>query len=162
MVDRLTRRRFINEHGCWLWTGACNDFDYGIITIDKKLKYVHRVAWELFKGAIPRGLCVLHDCDSFYPPGDRTNRRCFNFEHLFLGTCAENLKDMVVKGRQAVPTALSMPGSQNGNSRLTEAQVVEIKTRLQNETNKSAIARDYGVSPGLISKISRGLIWNHV
>ena len=50
----------------------------------------HRWAWMLVHGSIPDGLHVLHRCDN--PP-------CFRPSHLFLGTDADNARDMASKGR---------------------------------------------------------------
>ena len=52
---------------------------------------VHRWVWEQLNGPIPEGMKVLHRCDN--PP-------CYRYDHLFLGTQAENLEDMTHKGRR--------------------------------------------------------------
>lgn len=54
----------------------------------------HRAAWEAAHGPIPAGLFVLHHCD---------NRACSNLEHLYLGTHADNMRDVRERGRAAKP-----------------------------------------------------------
>jgi hypothetical protein len=73
-MDRF-RDRCIPEpnSGCWLWTGTMLWTGYGQVMINKKGKLAHRVAYELFVGAIPQGLTIDHLC--------RT-RICVNPEHL--------------------------------------------------------------------------------
>jgi len=69
-----------------------NPSGYGQVGIvDGKLIRAHRLAWELTNGWIPNGLYVCHHCDN--PP-------CCNPAHLFLGTQADNMSDMVKKRRQ--------------------------------------------------------------
>jgi hypothetical protein len=52
-----------------------------------------RVSWQIHCGEIPAGLQVLHKCD---------NPRCVRPDHLFLGTIADNVHDMLAKGRNPV------------------------------------------------------------
>jgi hypothetical protein len=74
---------------CWLWLGARwgGRIDYGhFCWLDKHIT-AHRAAWKLFRGEIPAGLEVCHNC----PGGDTP--LCCNPKHLWLGTHQENEED---------------------------------------------------------------------
>jgi len=86
----ITERTIKTKSGCIEWTSYCGKWGYGQISISKKSLLVHRVIWEIFKGPIPEGFCVLHTCDN--PP-------CCNIDHLFLGTHQDNTNDKISKGR---------------------------------------------------------------
>lgn len=92
-------RRFVGlptETGCTLWTGGAAGRGYGVLGsggLRAPQVYAHRISYELANGPIPDGLFVLHNC----PGGD--NPLCVNPDHLFLGTQADNMADMVAKGR---------------------------------------------------------------
>ncbi len=75
---------------CWLWTGCLtqNGKGYGAISVSGRQVATHRVAWTLEYGPIPPGKHVCHHCDV---------PRCCNPAHLFLGTHAENIRDMMHK-----------------------------------------------------------------
>lgn len=80
----------LDVDGCLEWQAARIRSGYGVVWADKRLTYAHRFAWQQTFGAIPDGLRVLHHCDN--PP-------CVRPDHLFLGTAADNSRDMVRKGR---------------------------------------------------------------
>jgi hypothetical protein len=135
---------------CWPWLGCKHKSGYGRISAGGyggRMLDTHRVSWELHNGPIPEGegyhgTCVLHRCD---------NRPCCNPNHLFLGTNDDNMADMVAKGR-----AHSLRGEANGNSKLTAAQVAEIRSATGAQ---SRIAARFGISQALVSKIRRGENW---
>lgn len=88
-MDRLeANSTWITESGCRVWLGALVR-DHGAVKVGGKLMTVHRVAWELERGPIPKGLWVLHSCGV---------GPCFNVNHLRLGTREENASDRVAHG----------------------------------------------------------------
>lgn len=80
---------------CWVWSGAKlfpkKERAYGYFQEKGRKVLVHRRAWEVTHGGIPKGINVLHKCDN--PP-------CFRPDHLFLGTQHDNLVDMYSKERR--------------------------------------------------------------
>lgn len=66
---------------CLVWTGNVTEFGYGHMSVKGKMKYAHRVAWELARGPIPNGMQIDHIC---------WNRACVNVDHLRLATQMEN------------------------------------------------------------------------
>lgn len=90
---RLQAKLVENENGCLEFTGYLTPKGYGQIRVGGRSggsHLTHRVAWELVNGPIEDGLFVCHKCD---------NPSCCNVDHLFLGSNADNVADMVAKGR---------------------------------------------------------------
>lgn len=81
-----------NERGCREWTGARVKQGYGRFPLNKHLELrANRVALSLKLGEVLTETdMACHTCDN--PP-------CCTEEHLFKGTCKENLNDAVEKGR---------------------------------------------------------------
>jgi len=88
---RLLKKRIIDSNGCWIFTGHLNNKGYGVIHYDQGHIFVHRLSMKLYRSdEYSDNLNVLHKCDI---------RKCFNPEHLFMGTQSDNIRDCVVKGR---------------------------------------------------------------
>ena len=66
---------------CWLWVGA-NSNGYGKVNVgDGKIRWAHRVSYEMEKGKIPFGKHIDHLCK---------NKICINPKHLEAVTQTEN------------------------------------------------------------------------
>ena len=136
---------------CWNWTGCLTKKGYGDINPGgrKSPQRAHRVSYELFISAIPEGLYVCHKCD---------NKKCVNPEHLFIGTAADNSKDMVLKNRGAGPKWYN-----NKSTKLTPDIVREIRKRKVEkcESNRK-LSMEYGVGNDQICRIINNKKWKWV
>lgn len=132
------------ESACWPWTGS-KVSGYGCVGWNGKIRKAHRVAWEITHSECPTG-DVLHTCD---------NPVCCNPNHLFLGTHADNMSDMVRKGRSSRKF-----GEANGRAVLTSEQVRVIRaTYAAGGISQQALANQFGVHQTAISKIVRHISW---
>jgi hypothetical protein len=89
------------------------------------------------------------------------NRACCNPEHIREGTAKENTKDMLDANRQAPKELTIRRGENHGMSKLTNAQVTEIR-RLQGSESVHHIARQFKVSPSVVSNIHLRKTWIHI
>jgi hypothetical protein len=101
------------------------------------MTYAHRVSYELAHGPIPAGMCVCHRCDN--PP-------CCNPAHLFLGTLGDNNRDSKEKGRTA-------SGERNGQVKLTDEEVRQIRRLHSQGATQRALAFLFGVQFMQVSRI---------
>jgi hypothetical protein len=143
---------------CWEWQAAKTDKGYGVIASDiddrkrrglPVMMKAHRASWELARGPLPSGpLCVLHRCDN--PP-------CVNPTHLFLGTNADNIRDMHAKGRDN--NGPRRHGSANHLTKLTPAQALEMRELYQWGASPKALATRFGVNVSHVRYVGIGRLW---
>jgi len=132
--------------GCHLWTGEVNSKGYGRFS-DKggkhRVRYLaHRLAYEMARGVIPKGMRLLHKCDV---------PCCVNPDHMFIGTQKVNAIDMAKKGRQHLQK-LS----------IDDARSIKLAIRNYRRGMSRQLAERYGVSAATILDIKRGHSWSHI
>ncbi len=137
----------VTDGECWEWLRTRSRAGYGQIRIGGVLKFTHRLVYENLIGAIPPGLCVLHNC----PAGD--NPACCNPEHLFLGTKAENSEDMLRKARHRIAPQ---------PRKLDADKVKKIRLRLQAGESVASLAVEYKVGETMIRRIANRKRWRKV
>lgn len=133
---------------CTLFEGHRNQDGYGRINRDGRLVFVHREVWKRDHGEIPSGMEICHTCDT---------PNCITPKHLFAGTHSQNIKDMDRKGRRK-----TLIGIERNTAKLNDEKVRRIRVRLYEGDTCAEIARDNGVSEGLIRHIKKRRIWTHV
>lgn len=146
--DRVEKHITIDENGCHLFTGCLNHDGYGRIGKDGKNVYIHREVFKKHNPEIEMTGVIMHTCDK---------PNCVNPEHLKHGTVADNVADMVAKGRR-----VTVKGSNQPDAKLHENDIPAIRLRLQTKESCTTIGRDYNVSASAIRNIEKSRTWTHV
>lgn len=96
-----------------------------------------------------KGLVARHTCD---------NAWCINPEHLIVGTQADNMRDAVVRGRNA-------RGAKNGQAKLSPEAVQYCRDNYKPydaEYGGAALARRFGVDCTVVHDAIKGNTWRSV
>lgn len=159
--QRIIRKVIKNpDTGCWEWQGKKTSQSkngrhtslqgYGVIHFrGKGSQRVHRVMAHLYNGFDLRSsLCVCHKCD---------NVACVNPKHLFVGTVADNNRDMDQKGRR-----VKQHGADNFWAKLTDDQVRSIRNHRKSGWTYEAIGKKFSISGVNVYNITAGKTWKHL
>jgi len=128
------------EGECWLWTGALTPYGYGMLSVEGVVFSAHRVSYAAFVGGIPADTMVCHSCDV---------RHCVNPRHLYLGTQAENMRDMAVRGR-------------SGQLKLTDNQVRHMRQLRHAGMTQRSLGEMFGISRQHAGALVNGLARRYV
>lgn len=153
--NRLSKYSIKNEStGCIEWNG-CKDKDgYGLLIVSglsekKRNVRAHRLSYLVNFGEINDGMFVCHSCD---------NPSCINPVHLFVGTPADNVADMMAKGRY-VSGGKRHFGESNPKAKLTRKQVDGILVLKKFGISAQKIADSLGMNKSSIHRIFSGKVW---
>jgi len=140
-------RKVNKTPSCWLWAGTFYPTGYGVIRVSGRNMRAHRVSWELEHGPIPDDQWVLHRCDV---------RACVRPDHLYLGTNADNVADMLAKGR-------GPHGEEQRLAKLTQTQVRAMRAEYAaGGISQTALAKRYDIGLSTVVDILRRRSWRHV
>lgn len=109
-------------------------------------RQVHRLVLEAFVGPCPPGMQCRH------LDGNPKNNR---LENLCWGTSKENHEDAARHGRFAY-------GERHRGAKLDGSKVIEILGQIARGDSQHAIARRFGVTQSVISRINSGRRWKHI
>lgn len=149
---------------CWLWRGSLNAQGYGNFRHRGRTRLANRVVYELTTGQIPPDrFDVCHRCDV---------PACVNPDHLFLGTRADNVNDMLQKGRgnaargdrsgsRKHPERLRR-GETSGMAKLTDDAVRLIRAEREAGVTLVELARRLNVSHRTVCAVAKRQSWKHV
>lgn len=135
----------------WLWTGWIDPNGYGKMAHAGRHYWAHRVSYSLFRGDIPKGMFVLHSTDI---PAD------VNPWNLRVGTHADNMTDMVERGRSSRYPLL---GTENGLARLTDDDVREMRRlHAAGGWTQAALGKHFGVTREAAREVIHRRTWTHI
>lgn len=123
---------------------SLNHKGYERVTIGGRMVSVHKIVLMAFRGECPDGMETCHE------NGNPSDNRLIN---LRWDTKKANCRDRALHCKTAT-------GERNGQAKLNENSVAEIRAALVRGEFHRDIAKRYGVHKGTISKINLGVCWS--
>jgi len=152
LLDLLYKNIIVDANsGCWIWIGDIHESGYGVLKYNGFPCKPHRISYMIFndKFDIIPDEKICHICD---------NKLCCNPNHLFLGSQKDNVHDMENKKRSRHPN-----GSDNGNSKLNESDVLSIRNEyFLGKISRKELALKYNVKISMIGFIILNKNWKNV
>lgn len=149
-----------SESECWAWKMSCNSRGYGKFQVGRKTISAHRFSIVASGNEIPDGMFSCHKCDN--PP-------CCNPNHLFIGSSADNQRDMADKGRSCKgernPSKTHpelFRGENNYGHKLTDEIVSRLRESPPIGANMNSEALKYSVSASALRGAIVGSTWKHL
>lgn len=137
---------------CILWDGPKNKAGYGYTRVGGRKEGVHRLALEKKLGrSLAAGEVARHKvCD---------NPSCINPAHIEPGSQADNIRDMLERGRHG---GGARRGERNHLAKLSDADVLEIRSRIRFRASRGSgasafdLAEEFDVSVHYLREVARG------
>ena len=131
-------KKLRGRDGCWLWTGGVNHKGYGKFYANGNPNIrAHKFAFKLANRKLPRGKLLCHRCDV---------RRCVRPTHMFVGTIADNQKDMARKGRARF-------GERHPQAHISASTVSKVRCLYRGGMRQVNISRKLRLPSSTVSRI---------
>lgn len=140
LLNKIRSRCEPTDSGCLIWKGGKTSRGYGCITWKDVSIRVHRLVLCLKTGEYPKDKVACHRCDV---------PLCCAEDHLFWGTCLDNIRDSVVKGRFS-------HGESSGHSKLNIQSARQIVLLFESGVSMRELSERFGVSKSTIAKVAKG------
>lgn len=146
------KERCIEVGECWEWQGAMSGCGQPRHRIGGKDTKVHHTAFKLARKKQPKGLYLVRSCG---------NAKCVNPDHIVPMTRSEQMKLAASLGRCNRPDQIiaRTKGARANSQHYSPERAALIREMRGNGEKLSVISEAVGVSPDLVSKVARGVIW---